>query len=228
MSLRRALVALALLAGPAWIAGPAAAVEFIVTSGKLSDDDFYNLVACAAVPGGPCAEQIVRWPRAATQDLTVAVAPVPGDYPKQLSKVMVEALDRAIIELNASGANLHLRRISWADGPLIRLFLTPAGDGEEIRGTGSDSVDGQIIGAGLTTIWWNDRRQITRGIIAMASDLPEPEVYPVILEELTQSMGLLTDIRNPFYDLRSVFSEDSNSVTRLGPQDLMALRRHYP
>ena len=41
-------------------------------------------------------------------------------------------------------------------------------------------------------------------------------------------MGLMTDIRNPYYETRSVFSEDSNTVQKLGVQDRMALRRHYP
>lgn len=212
----------------ALLAAPAGAVEFIVTSGKLSDDDFYRLVACGAVPGGPCADPIVRWSHGATRDLTVAVLPIPADYPKALARQMSQSLDLAIAEINGSGANLRLRRVPPGMNGQIQLFLTPAGDGEPIRGTGIGGIDGEIIGAGLTTIWWNDRQEITRGVIVMASDLPWPEVHPVMLEELTQVLGLLTDIRNPFYDTRSVFSEDSNSVTRLGPQDIMVLRRHYP
>lgn len=212
----------------ALFAAPAGAVEFIVTSGKLTDDDFYRLVACGAVPGNRCAEPIVRWSQAASRDLTIGVEPIPRDYPKGLARQMIESLDLAIAEINSSGANLRLRRAATGTPGQIQLFLTPAGDGEPIRGTGIASIDGEVIGAGLTTIWWNDRLEITRGVIVMAGDLPWPEVYPVMLEELTQSLGLLTDIRNPFYETRSVFSEDSNSVTRLGPQDQMVLRRHYP
>lgn len=207
-------------------AAPALAQDFIVTSGPLSDDAFYHLVACRAVPGAPCAEPLVRWSPENAQDLTVSLAPIPADYPKPLAKEMVRALDRAIAALNASGASLHLRRD--ADPGRIRLFLTPARDGEPISGTGISGIDGEIIGAGLTTIWWNDRGNLTRGVIVMAADLPMPEVYPVMLEELTQTMGLLTDIRNPHYNHLSVFSEDTNSVITLAPQDLMVLRRHYP
>ena len=61
-----------------------------------------------------------------------------------------------------------------------------------------------------------------------ADDLPPGDVAPVVLEELTQAMGLMTDIRNPAYEGVSVFSEDSNAVLRLGAQDKEALRRHYP
>jgi hypothetical protein len=49
-----------------------------------------------------------------------------------------------------------------------------------------------------------------------------------MIEELSQAMGLMTDIRNPYYETQSVFSEDSNSVQKLGEQDREALRRHYP
>lgn len=48
-----------------------------------------------------------------------------------------------------------------------------------------------------------------------------------MLEELTQAMGLMTDIRNPYYDETSVFSQDTNASTELGEQDIMALKRHY-
>lgn len=220
--IRAAALALALIG-----AAPALAQDFVVTTGLLSDDDFYRLVACRAVPGAPCAEPLVRWPPGAAQDLTVAVEPIPAAYPKPLAKLMVAALDRAIAALNGAGAGLHLRR-TGAGPAHVRLFLTPAGDGQPITGTGISGIDGEIIGAGLTTIWWNDRNALTRGVIVMAGDLPDSEVYPVMLEELTQTMGLLTDIRNPAYNDLSVFSEDSNRVTALGPQDVMVLRRHYP
>lgn len=209
-------------------AGPAAAVEFVETLGPLSDEDFYYLVACGAPPGGACIDPIVRWAEADALSLTVSVAPVAPSYPKALGKEMLAALDRAIAEINGAQARLRLLRAEPGEVGRIRLFLTPVGENQPIRGTGISGVDGVEIGAGLTTVWWNDRREITEAVIVMAGDLPVPQVFPVLLEELTQSLGLLTDIRNPWYETRSVFSEDSNSVTRLGPQDVMALRRHYP
>lgn len=210
------------------ITGPALAVEFIETRGKLSDEEFYNLVTCAAPPGRPCAEQVVRWPDRNVRDLRVVLEPIHPAYPKSRAKEMLAALDRAIAELNAAGAGLHLRRVPTGHGAPMRIYLTPAGDGDAIFGTGVDGVDDEIIGAGLTTVWWNDNREITNALIVMAGDLPSPEIYPVMLEELTQALGFLTDIRSALYERESVFSEDSNSVTRLGPQDLMVLRRHYP
>ncbi len=38
----------------------------------------------------------------------------------------------------------------------------------------------------------------------------------------------MTDIRNPYYETRSIFSQDSNSQKQLGAQDKYALLQHYP
>ena len=210
------------------IAAPALAVEFVETTGKLSDDEFYDLVACGAAPGSDCIEQVVRWGGRNASDLRVVLDPIHPDYPKPLAKAMLAALDRAIAEINAAGTALTLRRVATGHAAPLTIYLTPAREGQPIYGTGIEGIDDEIIGAGLTTVWWNDANEITSATIVMAADLPVPQVQSVMLEELTQAMGLLTDIRNPQYDSISVFSEDSNTVTRLGPQDLMALRRHYP
>ncbi len=208
--------------------GPALSEEFVETKGRLSDDDFYRLVSCGAAPGGDCRELVVRWRPTAISDLRVVLNPVPPDYPKALAKAMLAALDQAIAEINASGSSLRLRRVPTGHGAPLVVYLTAARTGEPIRGTGIEGIDGEVIGGGLTTVWWNDSNEITNAYIVMSGDLPLPQVRSVMLEELTQAMGLMTDIRNPDYDDFSIFSEDSNSVTRLGPQDLMALRRHYP
>ena len=118
-------------------------------------------------------------------------------------------------------------RTDAGDGD-ITLHLVNAREGEVIYGTGNDEMDGVIIGAGLVHVRWNGDMAITQGTIALAADIPLSDAYPVLLEELTQSLGLLTDIKNPYYEDLSVFSEDSNSVTKLAPQDRMALLRHYP
>lgn len=203
--------------------------DFVTSWGKISDEDFYRLVACGAAPGGgPCQDPEVRWSRSAAAGLRIRFEPIPQGFDKYLGKEMLEALDRAIAEINSAGANLTLVRVAPRQRAEISVFLTLAGDQEPITGTGIRGIDGEIIGAGLTTVWWNNDYTLSEAVIVMAGDLPSPEVYPVMLEELTQSLGFLTDIRNPLYESHSVFSEDSNTVTRLGPQDLTALRRHYP
>jgi hypothetical protein len=49
-----------------------------------------------------------------------------------------------------------------------------------------------------------------------------------MIEEITQALGLLTDIRTPVYEGVSVFSQDSNAAKDFGPQDIYTLLRHYP
>jgi len=206
----------------------AAQEDFLVTEGKLSSEDFYRLVACRALPGGPCTVEPVRWPPGRARDLTVGFAPVTGGYPPEMVRRMAAAVDHAIREINDAGAALHLRRAAKGDVPDILFHLAPIHEGDAIEGTGVLGVDGQVIGAALVTVWWDDRLDLTQAVIVMAEDLPNSDVAPVVLEELTQAMGLMTDIRNPFYEGLSVFSEDSNAVIHLGPQDREALRLHYP
>jgi hypothetical protein len=222
---RLAALALALL-----VAFPAVAqeVDYLITEGKLSSEDFYRLVSCRALPGGPCTVEPVRWPPEKARDLRVGVAPVPETYPPDMAGRMAGALDHAIAEINSAGAALHLRRAGKGEPADITLHLATVHDGDTIQGTGVWGVDGQVIGAALVTVWWDARQDLTEAVIVMAEDLPPGDVLPVVLEELTQAMGLMTDIRNPAYEGASVFSEDSNRVTRLGPQDKEALRRHYP
>lgn len=222
----RALACIALVT----ITAPAAAqyVDYVTTDGPLSDDDFYNIVSCAVPPGTACRDDIVRWSPERARGITVGFAPIPPDYSPELARHMSDSLDLAISALNEVGADLSLERVSkngWAD---IRIYLAPIRAGDIVTQTGLSEVDGNEIGAALFQIWWNQRNEITRGVIVMAGDIPLRDVYPVMLEELTQSLGLTTDIRNPWYETRSVFSEDSNSVTKLGEQDIMVLRRHYP
>lgn len=202
--------------------------DFLVTSGKLTQGDFYALLSCRAMPGGPCTEDSVRWPAHLAQNLGVGFAPVPPDYPRQLAIELNAALDLAIAEINGAASALQMTRASKGAAPPISIFLSASSQGEPIRGTGIRGVDGEIIGAALVTVWWDDRNQITEAVIVLAADLPHDEALPVLLEELTQALGLLTDIRNPVYRSISVFSEDSNAVTKLGPQDRGALLLHYP
>ena len=202
--------------------------DFLETDGKLSNEDFYRLVACRAFPGGPCTVEPVRWPPGRARDLRIGIlAPAP-EYPADMIQRMSDAVDHAIDEINSAGAALHLRRALKGETPDITFHLASIHEGDAIEGTGVWGVDGQVIGAALVTVWWDAAQDLTEAVIVMAEDLPAADVRPVVLEELTQAMGLMTDIRNPFYDQESVFSEDSNRVTRLGPQDKEALRRHYP
>lgn len=180
------------------------------------------------MPGGPCEAEVVRWSDAMAANLRVGFAGVPQDYPPALAAQMDSALDEVIAEINGAGSAVRMVRVDKKQRPLVTIYLTPATEGEPIRGTGIEGVDGEIIGAALVTVWWDAYNRITEAVIVMAADLPPREVVPVLLEEMSQGLGLLTDIRNPYYNGRSVFSEDSNSARVLSPQDRLVLQMHYP
>lgn len=202
-----------------------AAQEYIVTQGPLSDQDFYNLVSCAAAPGEPCAMPRVAW---AEQPVFVRFAPVPVTYPGALAAEFDRQLDRAISQINGAAPRLDLRRVSKGQPAHITLFLQPIRAGDQITGTGFAALDGVPIGAAQVQIWWDDNFHLTEAAVVFAADIPLEQAGPIMIEELTQAMGLMTDIRNPYYETRSVFSEDSNSVAKLGAQDRIALSLHYP
>ena len=100
---RRALLAMLLPA-------PVAAQEFIAVQGALSDQAFYRLVACAAPPDGPCGKPLVRWPEARQLALRVGIAAIDPAFPSYKFDLVDRALDAAIAEVNAVGANLYLER----------------------------------------------------------------------------------------------------------------------
>lgn len=222
------MMRLAVLLVAMTIALPVAAQEFIETRGRLSDDAFYRLVACAASPNGPCRKQTARWPTHRARDLTVSIVTIDRHFPLYRLRGVEAGLDTAIAQINASGAAVRLRRTDNGQPADINIFMTETPAGGRVSGTGLPGLDGEVVQAAMVALWWEDAGQITRAAIAVSRDIRRRSIASVMLEELVQALGLTTDIRNPFYDRRSVFSEDSNSVVRLGAQDLAALRRHYP
>ena len=206
----------------------ASAQEFITADGKLSDKDFYRLVSCAAEPGGKCQKPQVRWRAKDAKDLTLGVHLVEQGYPNRLQVQSEEGLDRAIDKLNAAGASLHIRRAKPSETPDIKINFLDIPEGARIKGTGVKFVDGTIIATATFTLSWRDDLMLTECYISVSNSARFGDIYSIMLEELTQCMGLGTDIGGSYYESKSIFSESSNSMTRLGAQDLMALRRHYP
>lgn len=212
----------------ALLAGPAGAADYVTTDGKLSDADFYRLVACGAAPGGRCQQVFTRWSAAQRGNLTVSVILADPDFPEPKKRQILRDLDRAIAEINGAGADLNLTRV---EGPRadIRVYLVASPVNSIVRGTGNRNLDGGYIEAALTSITWQtETGRMRSAAIAVSRDILPVDIRSVVLEELTQSLGLIFDIRNPYYDTRSIFSEDSNSTTRITGQDAMAIRTHYP
>lgn len=209
----------------ALLTSPLAAQEYIVTDGRLSDADFYSLVSCAAIPGQGCNDPVVHWKQPV---VTVTFAPVPLAYPDDLAREMDRVLNTTITQINAAAPGLNLRRVSKSSDADVTMFLQPIRAGDAIRDTGYPDMDGTPIGAALVQIYWDGDLSLSEALIVFAGDIPLDQAGPIMLEELTQAMGLMTDIRNPYYETRSVFSEDSNTVAKLGVQDRIALGLHYP
>lgn len=209
-------------------AGFACAQESIRTDGPVSDENFYRLVSCAAPVSGGCQKEIVRWSAKDAQSLTIGFAKIDSGYPASLRRVADQALDLAITELNSSGAKLVLSRSTETDNLDIDVFLLGIRQGDIIRGTGLYPLDGAQIEAAKLQIWWRADRTLRKGAIVLANDIDPDEMVSIMLEEVTQTMGLLTDVDSDYYETRSIFCETSNQLTQLGPQDIMALRRHYP
>lgn len=205
-------------------AGAAQAQEFVVTDGRLADRDFYRLVSCAARPGGPCGESVVRWNRPRVR---VAFAPIPIGYNAALAQELDRALDNAVAQIRSAAPMLDLRRVPKYQPADIRIFLQPIRAGDLVRQNGYAEMVGVPIGAALVQVYWDGDLNLTEAAIVFAGDIPLAQAQSIMVEELSQAMGLMTDIRNPYYESRSVFSEDSNDVIKLGVQDRMALRRHY-
>lgn len=206
----------------------ACAADYVQSEGPLSDDDFYNLVTCGAPVGDTCAFPVVRWPDEKARDLTYALATPQPDYPVWLNDQLSRELDRAIAHINDAGASVKLRRVTDVATADVVIYPQNIANGDRINGLNRISVDGTPIGAAYVQVWWDGNTEIYDALIVMARDIPPSEVYPILLEEITQSLGPLTDIKNPWYETRSVFSEDSNSVIALGQQDQMVLHRLYP
>lgn len=204
---------------------PVAAQEFVRVPDLISDEAFYRLVACAAAPGAPCAKPFIRWPEDRRLTLRVGIVQVAESFPGYKLDLVDRAVDRAIDEINGSGAALFLERAF--EPPFdVPLYLVATPQGGLVRGTGVADLDGTPIA--IARVDLRSRNGVIQtAAIAISQDIRRREIASVVLEELVQAMGLPTDIDSPAYT-RSIFAENGNSTVRLRGQDAAALRRHYP
>ncbi len=204
---------------------PSPAQEYIAVPDVISDEAFYRLVACAAPPGGECAKPFIRWPPERRLRLRVGIAQISEEFAGYRLDLVDRSVDRAIAEINGAGAHLFLERAF--EGPFdVPIYLVDAPQGGEIAGTGVADLDGSSISIGRVAL--RSRGDVITGAaIAISGDIQRREIASVVLEELVQAMGLVTDVVSPAYS-GSIFSENDNSTTRLRGQDAAALRRHYP
>lgn len=221
--LRAFFLGLAVIALPC-VAG---AEDYVETEGLLGDEDFYRLVACAAPPQEPCRKTLVRWPT--ERPLRVQLTRVDRAFLGGKQKRARAALVRAIKYINRAGTGLSLRQVGPDTEADIRIYLIDTDGEAPIEGTGIKGVDGATVTGARVIVWSrSDTGVIQRAKIIFGTRLHIRHYESAMIEELTQSLGLLTDIRNPAYLGVSIFSQDDNESKDLGSQDLMALRRHYP
>ena len=109
----------------------------------------------------------------------------------------------------------------------IQVFLVNTSPGDRMTKVDSRLLRGRDAQIGYVHVSYR-RNTIDQAHIALSRDITLSQTHSVVLEELVQSLGLLTDILNPYYKRRSIFAEDCNCTTRLTGQDLAVLRRHYP
>ncbi|UWQ21382.1 hypothetical protein [Jannaschia sp. W003] len=205
---------------------PASAVaqEFVPFRAVPDDEAFYRAVACAAPPGGECAKPFLHWPEARRAPLRVGLVSVTPILRGPDQRRFDEGLDAAIAQINGAGAGLRLLRDDVA--PDVAIHVVPTPPDTVMEGIGVPGLDGELLQLGRVALA-SRGGEIQRGLIAISAHAPPPEVAPVLLEEVLQATGLMTDVRGPGLG-RSVFSEDANAAEALSERDRMALRRHYP
>jgi GNAT superfamily N-acetyltransferase len=219
----RALLCLLLISLP--VPRPAVAQEFIAVPDLISDQAFYRLVACAAPPGAACNKPLIYWPEDRRLALRVGIADTAESFRDYRFDIVDAAIDAAIAEINGAGAHLYLERVYQGDMD-IPFYLVEAPQGGTITDTGVAELDGSSIAIGRVAIR-SRGSEIIAATIAISQDFRRREIASVVLEELVQSLGLVTDVASPAYAF-SIFAENGNSMTRLRGQDASALRRHYP
>lgn len=202
---------------------PLQAQDYVQSSGPLDDDAFYRLVACAAPAYEPCAKPFYRWTKS---NLTVGIVQRDSPFLGGKVKRADAAVVRALQHLNALDMGLTLRQVS--ENPDIAIYLLDTARGEAIIADENNLLNGLTMANAITAL--NVKDGIIFGAsIAMSRTIPLRQYESVMLEEITQSLGLLTDIANPYYRSRSILSQNAdNSLKTLGEQDKIALTRHYP
>lgn len=208
--------------------GPAFAEDFVTVSKRLSDDEFYRAVACGASPGGACREPMRRWPNALACELSVSIRFRALAYPDWLYAAVTSALDASIDEINEVGAGVTLTRVEDGAAAEIMIYLPLTRTGSIVQGSGDTPPDGELMDSAFFMLSDDGEGWLSKSFVVLPRDMSEFRVHSVVLEELTQSLGLPYDISGQPYAFASIFDEDGDALKELSRQDKAALRLHYP
>ncbi len=209
-------------------ATPARADTWVTFDRPVDDRSFYRAVACAAPAGARCTDPLTRWSARDRRDLTVSLRLMDEGPRTPRRAAMSQAIDHAIREINATGADLRLVRVRDGLDAMIDVWDSRFREGDPIVMPSEDLRGEALMEGARVQVWWDGDFTLTRAVILIAADLGTPDLRSVVLEEMVQSLGLLTDIEGEAYAETSIFSESSNAVTRLRGQDATAIRLHYP
>lgn len=195
----------------------------VSSSGRLADEDFFRLVSCGAPPGGPCRGAVLTWPK---RKLTVRLDLGDVAVPEGFEPRLLAAVTHAITQINGAGARVHLS-FTPRKGADITIRATDVPEGTELEEIPHFSGSG-TMGVGYMTVWSDDNDHITEAVILISTAITDQDLTSVMLEEVTQSLGLLYDIENPAYEGVSILSQTSNETTTIEGQDAALLRWLYP
>lgn len=214
------------------LAIPATAKDHTFSNGRLSNDQFYNAVSCLAPIDKPCQSQRLRWPTNISRKLTVGLAQVQKGTTARQEQTVRDAMKEAIEIINNSGANVKLHYVTGfrAKRTTIRMHIvTPQGPKYLIQGTGFKALNG-LTAQNARTVILGGNGKILRTGVTISNTLKNPtQIRAIVLEELVQSLGLMWDIENPYYNNISIFSQSGpDNLMKIEGQDKAALQRHYP
>lgn len=198
------------------------AADYVPSHGKLSDDIFYRLVACGAPPGKNCQKTYLHWPK---PEIKIAIVDAANTLSADRVSIARQSLRHAIDQVNNVGSSIKLVQSS-AQTANIKIYLS-SGNSINRHYKVSDIRRSLGWGAhGVARVFYENGK-IYDAIIVVAAESRNLTLKSVMLEEIVQSLGLTTDIKNRYYRRHSIFSEKGNVTTELIGQDAQALRMHY-
>lgn len=210
------------------LSAPGVQAEYVDLPGPVSDHDFYRAVSCGAAPGQDCKIRDRRWPPGKSQNLSVRIMQVHQDFPPELGAILDTAVDAAITEINrAAPITVGLHRDPLTPRPDIAVYIIMKSEDNRIAGTNLRGFEDQPI-ANARVIVRSTNARIQRAWVLLTQSLTPETAHSVVLEEMTQALGFLFDVRGPAYANQSIFDEDGSVVTRLDGQDAAVLTMKYP
>jgi len=194
----------------------------------LTDDQFYMLAACNAPVGKDCRAPYVRWPKNVAHALGLAVVISGSTHDAGKHARIQAAVAVAIAEINSAGSGVQFRLVPEGQAKMVLHIVTRDEMRAYVKSSSSSSSREDSAAVGYSTIWWNSHNWISNAEIRISDEILDRDIQSVVLEEIFQGLGFLTDIRGKDYAGRSILSETSNATVTIGGQDQMLLFRHYP